>query len=326
MRRGAWVSYLAIIAGLALLAGGGNMLVRGAVALAKRLGLSSLFIGLTLVGFGTSTPELAVSIVAALQSSAGIAVGNVVGSNIANILLVLGLAGLIASIRVDPSGFGRDAFWLAASAAVLLVLVLAGTAGRLAGAAMVLSLAVYIAHVARGDRHRAGLSRRSGEAMGEEPKHWPSTPTAAAAASIVGIAALVTDSSLLVHGSTEVALRLGIPETIIGLTVVAVGTSLPEMTTSLVAAWRGQTDIAYGNVVGSNIFNILFVLGASALAAPLAIPTEIALLDIWVMLAATGLLAFFSWTGFQLNRIEASLLLVAYSVYVGVLVTSGVSN
>jgi cation:H+ antiporter len=134
-----------------------------------------------------------------------------------------------------------------------------------------------------------------------------------------GIATLVAGSILLVRGATEAALALGVPQTVIGLTIVAVGTSLPEMTTSLVAACQRQTDIAYGNIVGSNIFNILFILGASAIAAPFEIPSEIAQLDIWVLLAATGVLVFFGWTGFRVNRIEAAVFLAAYFAYVAYL-------
>ncbi|MBX3531946.1 MAG: calcium/sodium antiporter [Rhizobiaceae bacterium] len=312
-------TYLAIIGGLVLLAGGGNLLVRGAVALARSLGLSPLLIGLTLVGFGTSSPELVTSVTAALQGSAGIAVGNIIGSNIANILLILGIAGLMAPIHVSPDGFGRDAFWLAASAAVLVALALAGSVGRLVGAAMLVALALYVTHVAHGERRPRGLSQRAGEALGERSQGWPSRPLPAAAVAATGIVALVAGSVLLVRGATDLAFVLGVPETIIGLTIVAVGTSLPEMTTSLVAALQRQTDIAYGNVVGSNIFNILFILGASAIAAPFGMPPEIAQLDIWVLLAATGVLVFFGWTGFRLNRIEAAVFVAAYVAYVAYL-------
>lgn len=307
-------AYLTITIGLILLAGGADALVRGSVAIARLLGLSPLLIGLTLVGFGTSTPELVTSVTAALGGSAGIAVGNVVGSNIANILLILGLGALIAPVRIGLRGFTRDAAWLAASALVLLGLVFWGSIGRVSGALMLAAVVAYVVHVwrtesAKAEAHRASL------AISDAPSLF-SRPLPAAAMAIAGIAATVVGANLLVQGSNDLAREFAISETVIGLTIVAVGTSLPEMTTTLVAAWRRQADIAYGNIVGSNIFNILFILGAAALAAPYEVPAEIGRLDIWVMLAATSLLILFGWSGYRLSRVEGVILLSAYLIYV----------
>lgn len=315
---------LTIPIGLTLLAGGADALVRGSVAIARLMGLSPLLIGLTLVGFGTSTPELVTSVTAALGGLVGIAVGNVVGSNIANILLILGLGGLIAPVRIDLHGFSRDTTWLAASAFVLLGLVFWGSIGRLSGALMLAAVVVYVMHVWRTESDKARPPLAS-LATSDSPSLL-AHPLRAAAMAFAGIAATVVGANLLVQGSTDLARQFAISETVIGLTIVAVGTSLPEMTTTLIAAWRRQASIAYGNIIGSNIFNILFILGAAALAAPYEVPAEIGRLDIWVMLAATGLLIVFGWTGRRLNRAEGVILLATYFTYVGYLIIGASSG
>lgn len=302
-------TYVTLIIGLILLAGGADALVRGSLAIARLMGLSPLLIGLTLVGFGTSTPELVTSVTAALGGSAGITFGNVVGSNVANILLILGLGGLIAPVRIELRGFPRDAAWLAASALVLLGMVFWGSIGRVSGALMLAGVVAYVMHVWRTDSAKAEAHPAS-MAISDAP-NLPAHPLRSAVLAFAGIAATVVGANLLVQGSTDLARQFAISETVIGLTIVAVGTSLPEMMTTLVAAWRRQADIAYGNIVGSNIFNILFILGAAALAAPYEVPAEISRLDIWVMLAATSLLILFGWTGYKLSRVEGVILLSA---------------
>lgn len=314
--------YLSIIGGLALLGFGADLLVRGAVSLARSAGLSPLLIGLTLVGFGTSTPELVTSVSAALDQSAGIALGNVLGSNIANILLVLGVAALIAPLRIDPRSFGRDAAWLAGSTLVVAAVVSTGGVGLVAGVLMVAAIIVYVLDAWRLEGKDESVSSRAAHTMGDAAVAWPSRRLPAAAITVAGILGTILGAHLLVNGSIGLARQLDVPETIIGLTIVAVGTSLPEMTTSLLAAWQRQPEIAYGNVIGSNIFNALFVLGASAVVAPFDVPAEFDGPTLWLLTAATGLLIFFGWTGFRLNRIEAAILVATYGTYVTYLVVA----
>ena len=304
-----------IFGGLLLLAGGAELLVRGAVAVARRLGMSPLLIGLTLVGFGTSSPELVTSVTAALTNEPAIAISNVVGSNISNILFVLGAAAALTAIRIDPTVFRRDAAWTAASALLLLGFALAGGIGRLGGAAMIVALVAYLLHVVYGARRQASLAARTGAVLAEHAKPLKGHPAVSVVVAVGGIALTIVGAALLVEGATRIALLVGASETVIGLTIVAIGTSLPEMTTSIVAALRGEADIAYGNVIGSNIFNILLVLGGSAVARPILVPAEIARFDIWVLMAATGLLIYFGWSGFRLTRREGAILIGAYAAY-----------
>lgn len=317
------IFYLSIIGGLALLGLGADLLVRGAVSLARSAGLSPLLIGLTLVGFGTSTPELVTSVSAALGQSAGIALGNVIGSNIANILLVLAAAALIAPIRIDQRSFSRDAAWLGGSTLVVVSIVWSGGVSRGAGIVMAAAVIVYVVDAWRLEGRRESVSSRAAHTMGEAAIGWPARRLPAAVIAVVGILGTVFGARLLVDGSIGVARQLDVSEAVIGLTVVAVGTSLPEITTSLLAAWRRQPEIAYGNVIGSNIFNALFVLGASALAAPFEVPSEFGALTLWLLIAATGLLIFFGWTGFRLNRIEATIFLTIYVAYAAYLIGVG---
>jgi cation:H+ antiporter len=300
------MTYLEIAAGFILLFGGGEMFVRGSVALARRIGVSPLLIGLTLVGFGTSLPELFTSIQAARYDSPGIAVGNVVGSNTANVLLILGLAVLIHPPRVAPRAFLRDGTVVFSVAVIAIGVALYGELNRPLGAVLLALLAGYIGLAYAQDR--GGVQR--GAQHGPEA-HWAVSVLLAAGALIV----VLFGAGLLVNGSIALARQYGISETVIGLTIVAVGTSLPELVTSLVAAMRRQTQLAFGNVIGSNIFNVLGILGATALVRPIPVPREILVVDIWVMLAATAMLVVFSVSGWRIIRTEGALLLLAYGSY-----------
>lgn len=235
--------FLEISAGLALLVIGGELLVRGAVAIALALRVSPLLIGLTVVGFGTSMPELATSLEAAFRGAPGIAIGNVVGSNIANILLILGIAALLAPIPVARSAFLRDGTVAAVAALACLGVILAGSLARTSGLILVAMLVGYVIYAARGERIGAG---GGGEQVGREPSLgiWLAGPFIGA-----GIAAMIFGARLLVQGAVELAQLAGVSDTVIGLTVVAVGTSLPELVTAAVAAYRRAPDIAFGNVV-----------------------------------------------------------------------------
>ena len=310
------VIWLQLAAGLLLLLAGGEALVRGSVAVATRLGLSPLVIGLTLVGLGTSAPELVACIEAALIGAPGLAVGNIVGSNIANILLILGISALLLPVATKREAFTRDGAVLAATTIVFVAVVtLAGAVGRGTGIAFLALLAAYLVWTYVTERRApdaAGV-RYAEEAEEVMPRGMPLW--AALAFAVGGIAAVVFGADLLVRGAIEIAREVGLSETVIGLTLVAVGTSLPELATSIVAAARRHTDVAFGNVVGSNIFNVLGIAGATAIVAPFDVPAEVLRLDIWVMLATVALLAVFAVTGWRISRREGAVLLLAYVGY-----------
>ncbi|HRY23432.1 MAG TPA: calcium/sodium antiporter [Geminicoccaceae bacterium] len=309
-----------LILGFVLLVVGGESLVRGAVATATRLGLSPLFIGIVLVGFGTSTPELVTSVQAALAGSPGIAVGNIVGSNIANILLILGVGALLLPMACHPGAFYRDGTVLVLSAAALGAVVLVGALDRWTGLAFVAALLAYVAftYVRESDSPDEAAQMHEAEAalqLTEQPMPlWLALLIA-----LAGIALTIVGARLLVSGAIELATAMGVSETLIGLTVVAVGTSLPELVTAVIAALKKEADVAFGNIVGSNIYNTLGILGITATVQPLDVPREIADFDIWVMLAATVLLLFFAISGWRVSRREGAVLLALYAAYVGYL-------
>ena len=296
--------YLLLALGFIGLIYGGNLLVDGSVKLAGRMGVSPLLIGLVLVGFGTSTPELITSLLAVFQNSEGIAVGNVVGSNIANILLVLGVAAVISPVKVDLKAFKRDGSFLVLSTLVLILALCLGRIGFLMGAVLVGLLAAYVSYSYISDK-----------------KSQQDVPPASGRISIAflqtigGIALTLLGARLLVDSAVQLAIRWGISEAVIGLTVVAVGTSLPELITSIMSAIHKQNDVAFGNVVGSNIFNALFILGLTALFMPIAVPEKMGL-DIWVMTGATAALTGIALWQRQFSRCIGVLFLLAYAGYI----------
>jgi len=323
---------LLILLGLGMLVAGGELFVRGAVRIAERLGISPLMIGLTLVGFGTSTPELVTSVQASLSGSPGIAVGNIVGSNIVNILLILGISALIFPIAVPSAALWRDGVFGAVAAAALVATGLFWTLDRIVGVTFLLGLVAYIAYAWRqesattGDHtaafekaraleevHSGGLQHPA-PAVGFLPAFWNGTP-ASIGVVLVGLVLVVVGGGLLVEGATGLARSLGISESVIGLTIVAIGTSMPELVTSVVAALRRHADVALGNVLGSNIYNVLGIGGATALIAPTAIPSEIAHFDGLVMLAVAVLLMGLARTGWRIGRREGALLVASYGGY-----------
>jgi cation:H+ antiporter len=314
------MTYLELAGGLVLLVIGGDFLVRGAVGVARHFGLSPLLIGITLVGFGTSTPELVTSVQAALIGSPGIAVGNVVGSNIANSLLIVGACALIYPMVVSRGAMARDGTVMIAVTFALLGIVFLGDVGRPLGAALVVALVAYIVFTYLRERNSADESAMLHIAEGAQIEAAPTRIGVAALLTVGGLVLTIVGARLLVAGAVGLAAAAGISETVVGLTIVAVGTSLPELVTSVVAALRKQADVAFGNVVGSNIYNILGILGITALVQPIPIPPEIAVFDIWVLLAATFGLVVFGLTGLRINRWEAVALLAAYVGYVSYLV------
>ena len=294
--------------GLVLLVLGGEFLVNGSVSIARRFGMSPLLIGLTLVGFGTSSPELVASVQASLAGSPGIAVGNVVGSNVANLLFILGLTALMCPIAVSDRVVRQDSkfmFWVTA-------LFVAATSlfplGRLMGAAFVLMLIGYIWYSWHTDRDSSAP-----EAPIQVPVKGPIVVPLLLA--LGGLAMVLLGGSLLVDAATTFARSRGISETIIGLTIVAVGTSLPEFATSLIAAWKKQPEVALGNIVGSNIYNILGIAGVTGLIAPTSITDDIRFIYNPVLVAVTLLVVWFLATGRRVTRGEGFILVILFVLY-----------
>lgn len=301
------VTLSVLACGLFLLLVGGDALVRGAVAIATRLGVSPLVIGLTLVGFGTSAPELVASVQAALVGSPGIAVGNVVGSNIANILLVLGVAAVILPVKASASVLRRDGVVLLASALIFTAIALTDALGRWMGAVLLLALAVYTG--------AAFFAGRGEAAAAPPPTERPMRVPLALALVVGGIVGVVLGGDLLVRAAITLARTAGLSEAVIGLTVVAVGTSLPELATAVAAGLRRQGEVALGTVISSNIFNVLGIAGISAVLTKIPIPREILWLDVWVMLGASAVLVFAAATGRGITRRQGAALLLAYAGY-----------
>jgi cation:H+ antiporter len=292
---------------------GGEWLIRGASALASRLGVSPLAIGLTVVAFGTSAPELVVSVDAALSGANDISVGNVVGSNIANIVLILGLAALLRPATVVAKVVRVDAPIMVLVSFALLAVLADGTASRMDGSLLLAGLVGYVAFTFWEARRETPQVRDEFAAVAPD---GPSTARVASVLIVLGLVLLVGGGHALVASAVTLAAHLGISEAAIGLTIVAVGTSLPEAATSVIAAHKGHGDIAVGNVVGSNIFNILGILGASAVIRPLALG-GITWLDLGMMAVSACVLAFLLFTRRRVGRIEAFFLLAFYLLYTG---------
>lgn len=315
------MTLLFLALGLVLLVAGGELLVRGAVQLAQKFRISPLLIGLTLVGFGTSTPELVTSLQAAFSGSPGIAVGNVVGSNIANILLILGITALIFPVVVARETFKRDGIVLAAATAMCLSAVLYGHLNPVLGAVFVASLAGYIYFAFRQERQSNAAADAASGVVTEAPKQSAGLIALDVFFVVAGLALTILGARFLVSSAIDIARDFNVSETIIGLTIVAVGTSLPELVTSVMAALRKHSDIAFGNIVGSNIYNLFGILGVTAIIKPIDVPPQIASFDIWVMIAATALLCLTATSRWRIGRIEGGVMLagyVAYSVWLGI--------
>ena len=309
------------ILGLAALLVGAELLVRGASRLASLFGIPPLIIGLTVVAFGTSSPELAVGILSASQGQADIAVGNVVGSNICNVLLILGISAAITPLVVSRQLVRLEVPLMIAVSVLTLLLALDGRVGRLDGLLLFGGLIVYLVWSIRTGRAESAESGETGEAgRGGAMKQLLLVAA--------GLGMLVLGSKWLVDGAVVIARALGLSELIIGLTVIALGTSLPEVATSVLAALRGERDIAVGNVVGSNLFNILAVLGLTAVVAPGGVPVSAAALsfDLPVMIAvAVACLPVF-FTGHLIARWEGILFLAYYAIYTAYLILSALQH
>ncbi|SDE27522.1 calcium/sodium antiporter [Kordiimonas lacus] len=319
------MAYLQLIGGLVLLFLGGEALLRGSVALSKRFGLSTLLVSMVVVGFGTSAPEFLVSILAALQGAPSLALGNVVGSNIANILLILGLSAAIAPVACDDRQIMRDAVAVFVASLLLGLLTFLGQISFIFGLMLLLSLIGYLTFVYKSER-RAQL-RASKKVAHDVEEDIPAAGLGFTGALLVGLAGLVAlagGAHLLVQGATEIALAFGVSEAVIGLTIVAVGTSLPELATALVSAYRGHAGVVLGNVLGSNLFNMLGVLGATAMAATVPLDGKIAHFDVWVGIGVAAILLPAIRSGKRLSRREGILFLTLYAGYIySTLITNG---
>jgi len=299
---------LSIAAGLLVLVVAGDLLVKGAVNLALRLGIPALVVGLTIVAFGTSAPELLVSVQAVLVGAPALALGNVVGSNTANILLVMGLPALITAAVLGREVM-RD-YWLMIAASVLFIaLAWGGTFGRVQGLILLGALVLVMGDLyLRTRRQRVPLE----EIEGADPAlpGWR-----IGLLLILGLIGLPLGADLLVDGSVNVARSLGVSEAVIGLTLVAIGTSLPELATTMAAALRREGGVAVGNVLGSNLFNLLAIIGIASLVGPIPVPEAMMQRDLWVMLGASLLLAVFLLSGRAIGRIAGAGFLAAYALY-----------
>jgi cation:H+ antiporter len=314
-----------LIVGVILLVFGAEWLVKGASSIATKLGVAPIVVGLTVVAFGTSAPELAVSVSGAISGNADVALGNVVGSNTFNILMILGLSAAVSGLSINQRLLRFDIPVLVLITVVVYLLALNGSVGRLEGVVLFVGVIVYIGWLLRGatKTESSEVQTEYQSAVDEvEGRTFSMSLTFQIGLVVVGLSLLVVGSQLLVNSATEIASALGVSDLVIGLTVVAAGTSLPELATSVMAAIRGQRDIAVGNAVGSNIFNLLSVLGASAAISSngISVNDEVIRLDYPVMLAATVLLLPICWNGFMVKRWEGAVLVAFYVAYVAYLV------
>jgi len=327
--------WVLILAGFILLFIGGEALVRGSVGIARKFGLSELIIGLTLVGFGTSLPELVTSLEALSNGAVGLSIGNVIGSNVANIMLVIGAAAMVRTIHTHPEALRRDGLFLILVTAVFIMLIWQDAFTRLTGAAFVIVLLIYLIGSVILDRRSAspGGQMHAEEAAEIETNDpfWRSVVF-----TLIGMGGVVFGARFLVSGGSDAARLFGVSETVIGISIVAVGTSLPELVTSVMAARKGKADVALGNVLGSNVFNILGIIGVSALVYPfsLLVPAEsaepalltaleipritslVTWTDINALILSLALLVLFVYTGRRLSRWEGGVLLTGYALYI----------
>lgn len=310
------MAYAFLVVGLVLLVFGSDLVLRGGVGLSRSLGLSPLLIGLVVVSAGTSLPELVVSLQAAFREAPGLAVGNVVGSNIVNILLILGLGALVRPLPSSPKIVLRDGSVLIAVSIALLFVTRDGIIDVHAGWLFLAGFVAYLLLSFFTDWRRSG-DGASASARAAEISTSQTSFGMAALLLVFGLVALFFGARYLVDGGVAIARDYHVPEAVIGLTVIAIGTSLPELATTVFAAARGQTNIAVGNLIGSNIFNILLVLGATAVVHPLPVSPLVAHFDVYVMLGAAILVVPLMATGWRISRFQGLLLVLSYVAYMG---------
>ncbi len=317
-----------IIIGVALVLIGADRLTEGASSLARRFGVPEIVIGLTIVACGTSAPEFFVSLMSALNDTPGMAVGNVVGSNIMNTMLIVGCAAMVAPMVISPSTVRKDIPFAVGASVLLLLLTLDADVSRFDGIILLLGFVVFMAYTLWQARKSLSPALSEGKGSKEPVMNAPSSggskvkaPWLDALWIILGLAGLVFGSNLFVGSASNVASSFGVSQGVIGLTIVAGGTSLPELATSVVAARKGQSAIAIGNVIGSNVFNILLILGATAAISPLQME-GITMLDLGVMLGSIFLVWLFSFTRYTVERWEGAVLFIGYMAYLAWLLSN----
>ena len=294
---------------------GADALTSGGVSLARRMNIPQIVIGLTIVAMGTSMPEFCVSFVSALKGTPDLAVGNIVGSNIFNSLFIVGCAALVAPMTILHSTVRRDIPFALVSSVMLLMMCLDSTISRLDAAILFLFFVVFMVITVRG-------ARQGGDAEeAQQAEEKPKSPAWAAAMIVVGLALLIGGSNVFVDNASALASSLGVSDAVIGLTIVACGTSLPELATSVVSARRGQSGIAIGNVLGSNVFNILMILGITGIIQPMQI-SGITSVDLSMLVASMILLWLFSYTKYTLSRWEGAVLVAVFLGYISWLVAN----
>jgi cation:H+ antiporter len=308
-----FTSIIFILIGLALLGVGAEGLVRGSSSVALRLGVTPLVVGLTIVAFGTGSPEFVVSISSALQNNSGLALGNVIGSNISNIALILGIAALIKPLNVRSEIVRRETPVMVIITALFWLLLYDGELSRIDGALLTAGAAAYtfLTYYLSKQERRQEIDDEFEEASDRSKGGvWRD-----ALFIVAGLVLLIAGANLLIEGAVYVARNFGLSDIVIGLTIIAVGTSLPELATSALAAKKGEPDVALGNAIGSNVLNILAVLGVTALIQPIS-TAGVRVLDLGVMLGSAILLNFFLGRKFILDRVEGSILIIGYLIYI----------
>lgn len=309
-----------VVVGLVILLLAGDALVRGAVNLSLRIGIPALIVSLTVVAFGTSAPELLISINAALDNVPGIALGNVVGSNTANVLLVLGIPALLAVMHTSECNTRKSYVIMVGSSVLFIALAFRGIFDPLAGIILLVVLAIIL-----GDSMREALAhRRAGKAAPEEEEPEGADPDMPwwkiILFLVLGLVGLPLGADILVDSSVQIATIFGVSDTVIGLTLVALGTSLPELATTVMAALRRQADVALGNVIGSNMFNLLAIIGVASLIAPIPVDPEFLRFDLWVMLGASLLIFPLVFLAKDLTRIWGVVLSALYLGYIALVI------
>ena len=307
-----WLDIIIIVLGVAMVLKGADFLTEGAAALARRVNIPEIVIGLTIVAAGTSAPELFVSLVSALKGTPDLAVGNVVGSNTMNCMLIVGCAAIVAPMTISRSTVKKDIPFAVGASVLLMLLALNNFLGRFDGILLLAGFALFMVYSLRQAKNGQGDTPTEGKQR---------NPWLSALFIVLGLVGLVIGSNLFVDHASNLALSLGISEGVVGLTVVAGGTSLPELATSVVAARKGQSAIAIGNVIGSNVFNILLILGITATISPLQIE-GITTIDMAVMLISVALVWLFSFTRLKVERWEGVFLLIGYLAYLTWLIVS----
>jgi cation:H+ antiporter len=309
------LNILWIVVGVVLVLWGADRMTDGAVALAQRMNIPQIVIGLTIVAMGTSAPELFVSLMSAIRGTADLAVGNVVGSNIFNTFLIVGVAALVAPMIISKTTVKKDIPFAVISAVLLTALCWDADISRIDALILFVGLIIFLLYTL----HMA--KKGQAEVTEEEQKNY--SPLKSVLLILLGLACLVGGSNLFVEGATQVAAALGVSEAVIGLTVVAGGTSLPELATSVVAARKGQSAIAIGNVIGSNVFNVLMILGVTGLIQPMS-GMEITAVDLTIMVIGMVLLWLFSFTKYKVERWEGAVLTLIFLGYMSWLVYQAV--